>query len=161
MAEIVRREGPAASPTGRRQKTGAVVPHLDPPTGHIVVPFTERGMTEAARQKFAEAVEDFSAALERETARLEEAERDEDVREPEITATMVIRANEVVRRGPLPESERDRSVLATSIQVVGLASLAAVGVLGSYLRGPLLVSIFIVLAVIALVANGYAIRRRL
>jgi hypothetical protein len=158
MAEVARRADSAA---GAPKHASTTAMAAEGPDGYFAVPIDCRGMTDGAQLKFAESVREFAAALARETARLEEAGRDQVVHEVEITTTMVVRADEVVRRGPLPEIERKRSTFATSVQVVGMASLAGVGVLGSYLRDLTSIIIFTVVVLVALAINGYVIRRRL
>lgn len=56
------------------------------------------GMTPSAVEHYKVCVTRYAEALARETSRLEEAQRAEDIHRPEITTTMVAKANEVLRR---------------------------------------------------------------
>jgi hypothetical protein len=61
------------------------------------------GMTTAALQEYERSVIRFGLALTRESSRLEEANRAEDVIKAEITTSMVVNANEVLRHPRIEE----------------------------------------------------------
>ncbi|MEU9510438.1 hypothetical protein AB0D32_29630 [Micromonospora sp. NPDC048170] len=120
------------------------------------------GMTEPARQRFAASVHEFSLALSRETSRLEEAERADIVNAAEITATMVVKANNEVRN-PRQESDPPPSLLVVAAQLIAFIAAILAGVFGSYLNSRWQWSGLIGCATIGTITQGYAIltvRRR-
>jgi len=66
------------------------------------------GMTEPAIVKYKDAVRRFGQSLARETSRLEEAQRAEGIDNPEVTATMVVKANDALRNPPKTEEPTSR-----------------------------------------------------
>ncbi|MEU8337915.1 hypothetical protein [Micromonospora tulbaghiae] len=120
------------------------------------------GMTEAATERFAACINDFGLALSRETSRLEEAERADVVESPEITATMVIKANDEVRN-PRQEEEPPVPPWPLVAQILAFAAAIFSGVFGSYLNSLWQWGAMILCAVVGIAAQGYAIvalRRR-
>jgi hypothetical protein len=125
----------------------------------IVIP---GGMTEPAVERFAACVNDFSLALSRETSRLEEAERADVVDAPEITATLVVKANEEVRN-PRQEPEQQISAWVLFAQIVAFAAAMFAGIFGSYLHSLWQWSALVGCAVLGIASQTYAIlalRRR-
>lgn len=138
------------------------VSHREPNRRVTIEIFIPSGMTEAATQRFAECVNDFGLALSRETSRLEEAERADAVDGPEITTTMVIKANEEVRN-PRQEEEPPIPPWPLVAQIIAFAAAMFAGVFGSYLNSRWQWVAMILCSVIGIVAQGYAIvalRRR-
>lgn len=120
------------------------------------------GMSSAASDQFTRCVKDFGMALARETSRLEEAERAESIQEPEITATMVIKANEQVRN-PNPDVPAPVPPGPLAAQIVALPAAILAGIFGSHLNSDWQWLTMVIAFVLAVIAQGYAIialRRR-
>lgn len=93
------------------------------------------GMTGAARRVFDRCVTRYGLALARESSRLEEANRAEDVIKAEITATMVVNANDVLR--PPRNYEQKASIFVTFALVTSFAlAIATPIVFATGLTGP-------------------------
>jgi hypothetical protein len=86
-------------------------------------------MSPVATDQFTQCVQDFAWALARETSRLEEAERAKSIQHAEITATMVVKANDQVRN---PEAETPAPVPLRPFvaQLVAFPTTISVGILG-------------------------------
>lgn len=119
------------------------------------------GLTSPAHERFHGYVQRFANELAHETARQEEGEREESAREPQVTASHVIRANEVVRKPSASSGPRPRSKFDTMMLIVASLASAAAGVMGGYLKdGSLQASLFTGLAIIAILSTIYTVGRR-
>lgn len=119
------------------------------------------GTTTAAVDRYITCVQDFARALSRETSRLEEAERADVLERPEITATMVVKAYEEVRKPKVGSEPIPPWPLIA--QVIAFAAAMLAGIFGSYLNSRWQWGATIGIASIGLFAQGYAImalRRR-
>jgi hypothetical protein len=113
------------------------------------------GMTESAVGRFSECVLKFAAALAREASRLEEADRAEDVRKPEITMTMVVKANNLIRH---PAIEGDSAKAAITIaQITAIAATIVTPIFGANLHSLWQWTATIGCGILALVSQAYAI----
>lgn len=124
-------------------------------SAHLQITVAADGMTEAAKKRFENYVQRFTDDLSRETMRLEEGARAPDLDEREITATIVVKANEVVRRPPDPSNVS--SVVAGPILAVQTFAFAAAlvdGVLGSYLHSTWQWLAFVTTLVVAVSAQA-------
>jgi hypothetical protein len=122
---------------------------------------TMGGMSETACERYKDCIIRFAGALARETSRLEEADRAEDVDKPEITATMVAKANELIRHPPIDPSSSGVSILAS--QAVAFAAAMVTPILGGYLHSPWQWTITVLCGILALSSQLFAIvavRRR-
>jgi hypothetical protein len=95
--------GTSASGAGNRRETAAQVPDTSGASAmahtrlHIELEMLS-GMTPSAVEHYKQCVTKYAEALAREASRLEEAQRAEEIGGPEITTTMVVKANDVLRR---------------------------------------------------------------
>ncbi|MCW3813568.1 hypothetical protein ONA91_03720 [Micromonospora sp. DR5-3] len=142
--------------------SGHRIPSKEPDRRVNIEIWVPGGMTEQAMHRYAACVNEFSMALSRETSRLEEAERADVVDAPEITATMVVKANDEVRN---PRRDPDPPIppWAMVAQLAAFTAAMFAGVFGSYLNSRWQWWSFIGCAVIGVLAQGYAIaalRRR-
>jgi hypothetical protein len=141
------------------QENGGHKVTADPIIDHLLVDF--EGFSDPARAKFSEFVKQLAKSLANEAARLEVADRDQAADFVEINATMVIKANEVLRR-PAPSAELPpRSIKTLIIYSVVLVATLAAGATGNYLHSTWQVALFLASALIALVGGIHAYRRRL
>lgn len=119
------------------------------------------GMTEGAVDHFAQCVHRFALDLARETSRLEEGERANTLDDPEITTTMVVKANDAVRN---PLSTSAQPTLAVAVfQLVAFSFGILAAIAGAYLHSWqqwLLTSFFALIAVSAEVFSIFTLRRR-
>lgn len=113
------------------------------------------GMTDGAEIRFARCVREFGLALARETSRLEEAGRVLGEEDPEITTSMVIKANEAVRNPGASENRISWVVIISQIAVVPTSLVS--GVFGSYLTSPLRWAGCIAFGILAFVAQTHAV----
>jgi hypothetical protein len=79
------------------------------------------GMTESATTRYRDCVKKFAAALGREASRLEEADRAEEIDKPEITTTMVVKANDLLRHPPSNNVVSSIPVIVAQTVSFGLA----------------------------------------
>lgn len=119
------------------------------------------GMTVGAVEHVEKFVQRFCDDLARETARLEEGDRATDLEDPEITSTTVVRAHEVVRRGPdEPVSTKPTSrwwyALGSGVYLTTILT----GVLGSYLNSTLQWVTFVVLLIASVAGTAVTIWRK-
>ena len=119
------------------------------------------GMSDTACERYQDCIMRFANALAREASRLEEADRAEDVDKPEITATMVAKANEIVRY-PLIDPPQ-ASIAIQSAQAVAFAAAMVTPIFGANLHSKWQWTITFLCGILALVSQIYAIvavRRR-
>ncbi|MGV9600929.1 hypothetical protein ACWDR1_30140 [Streptosporangium sandarakinum] len=121
------------------------------------------GLTEDGRIHFGTALQKLADELVREVIIIEGDSRPHDVSKPEVTASAVSQAFKALseRRRTPNQSQNQRSRIELSIQLIGMATLLFAGVMGSYLEEKWQVSLFSILAVLALICNGYTIWRRI
>jgi hypothetical protein len=114
------------------------------------------GMTTSAQDEFERCVTKFARALAREASRLEEANRAEDVIKAEIVASMVVNANEVLRR---PRSEEPKaSAFITVAQAASFAlAIATPIVFGAGLPTPYQWTATVACGILAVASQIYAI----
>ena len=121
------------------------------------------GLTDDGRTRFGVALQQLADQLAREVIIIEGDSRPHDITKPEVTAAAVSQAAKAIseRLQTASQHENPRSRLDFSIQLIGMATLLFAGVMGSYLDEKWQVSLFSILAVLALICNGYTIWRRL
>jgi hypothetical protein len=90
------------------------------------------GMTPSAAEHYKICITKYAEALAREASRLEEAQRAEDIHGPEITTTMVAKANEVLRR-PRGNDPTTKIPVITA-QMVSLLAGTATPIFGANLH---------------------------
>jgi hypothetical protein len=119
------------------------------------------GMTDTACGHYKDCIVKFASALAREASRLEEADRAEDVKKPEITATMVVKANDLIRHPPVDVPPTSIHILVA--QAVAFAAAMLTPIFGSALHSPWQWTITVLCGILAVVAQVFAIvavRRR-
>ena len=127
----------------------------------VIEPDMSGGMSDAACGQYKDCVGKFASALAREASRLEEAARAKELDMPEITATMVAKANDLLRNPPVGQaSTRIPALLAQAVAFVGAMLTPIFGVtLHSYWQW----TVAVTCGIIACAAQVYAIfsvRRR-
>lgn len=90
------------------------------------------GMTDSAVEHYKGCITKFAEALAREASRLEEAQRAVEVRKPEITTTMIVKANDVLRR---PRSNDPTTKIPVIIaQITSLLAVIVTPIFGANLH---------------------------
>jgi hypothetical protein len=140
-----------ANAAGQTQNIGQIIIDLD-----II-----GGMTETACERYRDCIVKFAGALAREASRLEEADRAEDVDKPEITTTMVVKANDLIRH-PIIDPPSPRIVIIIA-QAVAFAAAMLTPIFGSNLHSDWQWTVTVLCGILAVVAQIFAIiavRRR-
>ena len=112
------------------------------------------GMSDAAREQFKECVKKYGSALAREASRLEEAGREEGL-VPEITATMVAKANDYLRNPPVGQASLRVPALVS--QILAFVGAILTPIFGATLHSYWQWALAVVCGVMASIAQGYAI----
>jgi hypothetical protein len=107
------------------------------------------GLSKQARNQFADCILRFAADLDRKTSRLEDAERAAGIDDPEITPTMVAKANERLRNSP------GRIVVFAHLLAFAFAMLTPIA--GAYLHAGAQWLLTIAFGFTALLAEAYAV----
>lgn len=90
------------------------------------------GMTSSAVEHYKGCIMKFAEALAREASRLEEAQRAEEIRKPEITTTMIVKANDVLRR---PRSNDPTTKIPVIVaQITSLLAVIVTPIFGANLH---------------------------
>lgn len=119
------------------------------------------GMTETACERYKDCIVRFAGALAREASRLEEADRAEDVEKPEITTTMVVKANDLIRHPPIDRPPTSIRILIA--QAVAFAAAMLTPIFGANLHSVWQWTVTVLCGIIAVIAQIFAIiavRRR-
>jgi hypothetical protein len=127
----------------------------------VIDPDIIGGMTDTACERYKDCIVKFAGALAREASRLEEADRAEDVEKPEITATMVVKANDFIRHPP--SSAPLATIPILTAQAVAFATAMLTPIFGAALHSAWQWTVTIICGILALVAQIFAIvavRRR-
>ncbi|WP_327038279.1 hypothetical protein [Micromonospora maris] len=118
------------------------------------------GASQMAQRAFATSVQAYAIRLMQESERHEISNRAPGADVPEVTASSVIQAREILEK---PPSDRRNSL--THLESFSLAGVpifsGATGAMASYLNSPLQWLIFIGCALVALFCVFYSLRRRL
>ncbi len=113
------------------------------------------GMTRVAAENYKECVSKFASALAREASRLEQDDRAIDIEEPEVTATMVLKANDLLRN---PRIEPPKlSITMIIAQVIAFSFGILTPIFGSELHSIWQWTVTIACGIIAVAAQTYAI----
>ena len=145
----------------RSDATGALVPKSPDNTQLLLNVDSTGGMSEAAYLRYKECIVKFASALAREASRLEEADRAEDIDRPEITATMVVKANELIRHPPSTDTSPGTYIIAA--QALSFAAAMLTPIFGSELHSVWQWVVTIICGTVALASQIFAIiavRRR-
>ena len=113
------------------------------------------GMSDTACKQYKESIEKFASALAREASRLEEADRAKELDMPEITATMVAKANELLRNPPVDRSGTRISFLLAQASAFVFAMLTPI--FGATLHSYWQWTVAVTCGIIASAAQIYAI----
>ncbi len=135
----------------------------DPPEDvgiHFDLPLDLEGFSDPATDQLRAHVSEFAKALVLEAARVEVAYRADGADTAEVTRTMVIKANEVVRRPP-SSTDLPRSPRSVIIYGVTLAATLGAGQMGAYLHSWWQITLCCVIALAAVASGAYVFRRRL
>jgi hypothetical protein len=119
------------------------------------------GMTESAKDGYRDCIAKYASALAREASRLEEAERAENLDKQEITTTMVVKADDLLRHPPSADATATISILAA--QAVSFAAAIVTPIFGADLHSSWQWTVTITCGIIAVISQVYAIiavRRR-
>jgi hypothetical protein len=119
------------------------------------------GMTESACEHYKGCIFKFAGALAREASRLEEADRAEDIDIPEITATMVVKANDLIRHPPVERTQTSIPILIA--QALAFAAAMLTPIFGSNLHSKWQWTVTILCGILATASEVFAIiavRRR-
>jgi hypothetical protein len=131
-------------------------------SGQIVIDLdTTGGMTSEARKQYRDCIRKYALALAREASRLEEAERAKNLEKPEITATMVTKADDYILNPPVDDASRSMTVLVAQALAFILAILTPI--FGATLHSYWQWTVACFCGIMALVAQVYAlfsVRRR-
>ena len=113
--------------------------------------------TEGAKAEFETAVQDFARALADEAQRQELSMRPPGVTHLEVTSNAVVRAKQVFERtGTKAKSTTLDRTLIVSAPLLALAT----GVLGSYLQNSIVLTIFVVVALLTITSSIFLAVRR-
>lgn len=111
------------------------------------------GVSEEAWKCFAQSVRDFANDLAKETARLEQAERDIDAPSPEVTSTMVRKALRKQRQVSAELTPAPIPNWIYGVRVSAILLTAASGVTGSYLHSTWQWVVFTIVCCAAIACN--------
>jgi hypothetical protein len=103
-----------------------VVPEGDNSTQVVIDLDVIGGMTDSACKRYKECILKFASALAREASRLEEADRAEDLDKPEITTTMVVKANNLIRHPPIQRPQTSIPILVAQALAFATAMLTPI-----------------------------------
>jgi hypothetical protein len=120
------------------------------------------GLSDSARIHYKECIKKFASALAREASRLEEADRAEEADKPEITTTMVVKANDLLRRPPSNDATSSISTVLAQTASFGLGIMTPI-IFGAGLPSPWQWTTTIICGILAVICQTYAIvvvRRR-
>lgn len=111
------------------------------------------GMTASAIDHYKICVTKYAEALAREVSRLEEAQRAEEIRKPEITTTMVVKANDVLRH---PRNNDPTAKVPVIIaQIVSLLAVIVTPIFGANLHSIWQWTVTISCGIMALAGQAY------
>jgi hypothetical protein len=113
------------------------------------------GISDLASGHFREFVFRFALDLSREASRLEEEKRVKGIDDPEVTTSMVVNANDVVRNPSAAGSQPKADVVIA--QAVAFVLAISTGIAGAYLHSVFHWILTIGLGLIALGAQAYSI----
>ena len=120
-----------------------------------------RGLGREVIRLFRPSIERYADDLARESARFEAGRRAQGIDTPEITATNVAEADEVLRKPPSVEERPARSAISVVLHVTSLASGIVTGVMSNYLHSRLQLGVLICVGLITLGSGAYLFWRRL
>jgi hypothetical protein len=130
--------------------------------GQIVIDLdTTGGMTLEAKKQYKDCIRKYAIALAREASRLEEGERAKNLEKPEITATMVTKADDFILNPPVDDPSKSATVLVAQAVAFILAILTLI--FGATLHSYWQWTVACLCGIMARVAQVYAlfsVRRR-
>lgn len=113
------------------------------------------GMSDAAKLRYKDCILKFAKTVAREASRIELADRADDADKPEITASMVSKADDSVRSPPSNASRL--SIRVVTAQALAFAMAILTPIFGSELHSKWQWTITIICAIIALGSELYAL----
>ncbi len=138
------------------------VPGFAPDSAQLVIELDIiDGMSDNARERYKECITKFAGALAREASRLEEADRAEDCDKPEITTTMVVKANDLIRHPSIDRASVSIPILVA--QALSFVAAILTPIFGAELHSAWQWTVTVLCGIIALVSQVFAIvtvRRR-
>jgi len=143
---------------GQRQTSSAPIPNGSSASSdqQIIIELDiSGGMSDTACKQYKECVSKFASALAREASRLEEAARAKELNMPEITATMVAKADDLLRNPPASQASTRIPTLAA--QAVAFVGAMLTPIFGATLHSYWQWTVAVTCGIIAIAAQVYAI----